>query len=308
MPTLFLFPDRQEMPITLGESILAATLRQGITHAHACGGRAKCSTCRVQVLEGLEYCSPRNAAEQALADRIRLPATVRLACQTTTTRSLRLCRPILDELDVDLTRRLLAHPDEQEGTEKHVAVLFSDIEDYTSFADQLPPFDVIHVLNRYFETMGRVVQAHHGYISDYVGDGLMAVFGLEHPATAVTDAIAAGYAMMKQVGPLNAYLRQMYDCEFHVRIGLHYGPAVVGHIGGPGLRKLATIGDTVNVASRIESANKKFGTYFLVSQAVVDAAGPDLLIRQSFLSPLKGKKGLHRLHEAAPMDDAYPLA
>jgi adenylate cyclase len=254
----------------------------------------------VLVLEGLEFCSPRTACERELAERIHLPEAVRLACQTTTTQNLRLRRPVLDTLDLKLTRYELEHPGQQLGAEKMVAVLFSDIEDYTTFADELPPYDVIHVLNRYFEVMGEVVHAHHGHISDYVGDGLMVVFGLEHPATAVADALAAGKAMLARLPPLNAYLQHMYCREFHIRIGLHYGPVVVGDIGGPGFRKLATIGDTVNVAARIESANKAFGTYFLVSQAVVDEAGGALAVRQSFLSPLKGKKGEHRLYEVTP--------
>ena len=224
---------------------------------------------------------------------------MRLACQTTTTGPLRLRRPVLDTLDVELIQHTLQHPDQQEGTQQQVAVLFSDIKDYTAFADEVPPYDVIHVLNRYFETMGEVVRVHHGHISDYIGDGLMVVFGLKRPETAVTDALAAGHAMLRHVAPLNVYLQQMYGRTFRVRIGLHYGPAVVGHIGGRDFRKLATIGDTVNVAARIESANKEFGTYFLVSQAVVDAAGPDLAVRQGFLAALKGKQGTHRLYEVA---------
>jgi adenylate cyclase len=111
---------------------------------------------------------------------------------------------------------------------------------------------------------------------------------------------------MQRVALLNAYLQQMYCREFHVRIGLHYGPAVVGHIGGHGFRKLATIGDTVNVAARIESANKGLGTYFLVSEAVVEATGGTLEVRQGFLMPLKGKKGLHRLFEVAVESLALP--
>jgi adenylate cyclase len=300
MNYLTLLPDNREVTIYPEETILAATLRQGIPHVHACGGHGKCSTCRVQVLEGLEHCSLPNACERALAARTHLPPAVRLACQTTTTHSLRLRRPILDALDIELTRHGLDHPDQQMGTEKQVAVLFSDIEAYTSFADELPAYDVIHVLNRYFEVMGEVVHAHHGYISDYIGDGLMVVFGLTRPESGVTDALAAGHAMMKAVTELNDYLLQMYCREFHVRIGLHYGPVIVGHIGPRGFRKLAAIGDTVNVAARIESANKQFGTYFLVSEAVVEAAGSALAVRQGFVTALKGKKGLHKLFEVSP--------
>jgi adenylate cyclase len=297
MATLIALPDNQEFLVEPGETLLAATLRHGIPHVHSCGGHARCSTCRVLVLDGLEQLPPRNAQEQELADRIHLPDGIRLACQTTATADVRIRRPVLDALDVQLAHQELTQPDLRLGEEKRLAILFSDIEDYTSFAERLPPYDVIHVLNRYFEVMGNVVRAHHGQISDYIGDGLMVVFGLDQPATAVADALAAGRAMQQAVEQLNPYLEQMYGRRFRTRIGLHYGDVVVGHIGGPGFRKLATIGDPVNVAARIETANKEFGTYFLVSQAVVDAAGSALTVRQGFLTPLKGKAGLHRLYE-----------
>jgi adenylate cyclase len=300
MPHLFALPDDRLLPIALGETILAATLRQGIPHSHACGGRSVCSTCRVQILAGLAHCSSRNAAEQALADRLHLPPSVRLACQTTVVGDdVRLSRPILDTLDIELAAQELQHSDQQLGQLQQVAVLFSDIQNYTMLADELPPYDVIHLLNRYFGVMSKIVVAHNGHISDFIGDGLMVVFGLSHSATAVADALAAGRAMLGGVEQLNPYMEQMYGCSFHVRIGLHYGEAVVGHIGGYGFRKLATIGDTVNMAARIESANKEYGTSFLVSEAVVEAAGPSLVVRQGFLTPLKGKKGLHRLYEVA---------
>ena len=301
MPYLYALPDHRTLGIEPQETILAATLRQGLAHVHACGGRAECSTCRVQVLEGLEYCTPRNACEEVLASRLGLPPAVRLACQTKVAGGdVRFSRPVLDALDVTLTRRELDHPGQRLGTQLEVAVLFSDIESYTTFADHLPPYDLIHVLNRYFEVMSEVVTAHHGHISDIIGDGLMAVFGVSHPATAVDDAVAAGHAMLRAVERLNPYLAQMYDCAFHVRLGLHYGKAVVGHIGSGSFRKLATIGDTVNVASRLEGLNKQYGTTFLVSEAVVDAAGPALSLRQGFVTPLKGKKGLHRVFEVVP--------
>lgn len=301
MPHLYALPDHRTLAIAPEETILAATLRQGIPHVHACGGRAECSTCRVQVLEGLEFCSPRSPGEQVLAARLALPPAVRLACQTTVAGgTVRFSRPVLDALDITLTQRALEQPGQRLGTQQQVAVLFSDIQDYTSFADQLPPYDIIHVLNRYFEVMSQVVTDHHGHISDFIGDGLMVVFGLSRPASAVDDAVAAGHAMLRAVERLNPYLEQMYSCSFRVRLGLHYGPAVVGHIGAGDFRKLATIGDTVNVASRLEELNKQYDTTFLVSEAVTKSAGPGLSLRQGFITPLKGKKGLHRVFEVTP--------
>ncbi|UOR06969.1 adenylate/guanylate cyclase domain-containing protein [Hymenobacter aerilatus] len=298
MPTLLALPDNRQFETLPGETILAADLRQGIAHVHACGGNARCSTCRVVVLAGLEHLAPRNEREQVLAAHIHLPDTVRLACQTTLTGgSVEFRRPVIDELDVQLTRQEFTRADQRLGEEKRLAVLFSDIEDYTVFAEALPAYDVVHVLNRYFQLMSEVVRAHRGRIIDYIGDGLMVVFGLEDEATAAADALAAARGMLQAVEQLNPYLRKMYCRSFRVRIGVHYGEVVVGDLGGAELRKLAVIGDTVNVAARIEAANKDCGTVLLVSQAVVDELGDDLRVRQAFLTPLKGKKGMHHLYE-----------
>ncbi|MCB2411028.1 adenylate/guanylate cyclase domain-containing protein [Hymenobacter lucidus] len=298
MPSVLALPDNQQFTTLPDETILAADLRHGIPHVHACGGNARCSTCRVVVLEGLEHLTPRNEKETALATRLNLPESVRLACQTTVTEgTVRFRRPVIDELDVQLTWQELEQAGQQLGEEKRLAILFSDIENYTGFTEAMPAYDVIHVLNRYFELMGEVVRAHRGYISDFIGDGLMVVFGLENEATAATDAVAAAQAMLQAMERMNPYLRNMYGCSFRIRIGVHYGDVVVGHLGGAGLRKLATIGDAVNVAARIEAANKECGTNLLVSQAVVDEIGDTLAVRQGFLTPLKGKTGLHRLYE-----------
>jgi len=301
MPVLLVLPDHQTVPIAEGQPMLQATLQHGIPHVHACGGQAKCSTCRVVVLQGLEYCSPRNPAEQGLAAKLRLPAEVRLACQTTVRGGdVELRRPVVDALDLELTRQEVEAPGQRLGEEKQLAILFTDIEDYTPFAEALPPYDIIHVLNRYFRLMGDAISQHHGYIVDYVGDGLLVLFGLERPAAAVPDALAAMQAMFQAVDRLNPYLRQMYGRGFRIRAGLHYGAVVVGHIGQGASRKLAAIGDNVNMASRIESTNKELGTQFLVSEAVIEAAGPGLVPHRSCARTLKGKSGEYQLYEVRP--------
>ncbi|GAB3572104.1 adenylate/guanylate cyclase domain-containing protein [Hymenobacter daeguensis] len=300
MPVLHVLPDHQTVPIADGQTMLQATLAHGIPHVHACGGQAKCSTCRVVVTDGLAHCNPRNAAEQALAHKLSLSDNIRLACQTTVCGDVSLRRPVVDALDLELTRQAIEAPGQRLGEEKELAILFTDIENYTPFAEALPPYDIIHVLNRYFRLMSDVISQHHGYIVDYVGDGLLVLFGLEQPARAVPDALAAVQAMFQAVGRLNPYLEQMYGRGFRVRAGLHYGPVVVGHIGQGASRKLAAIGDNVNLASRIESANKELGTQFLVSEAVVQAAGPGLLTHRNCQRSLKGKTGRYQLYEVLP--------
>jgi adenylate cyclase len=183
------------------------------------------------------------------------------------------------------------------GEEKKIAILFSDIEGYTPFAEALPPYDVIHVLNRYYQLMGEIVERHHGHISDYAGDGMLTLYGLSSPDTAVRDALQAGQEMLHALNRLNPYLKHMYDRTFNIRLGLHYGEVIVGDIGVEKARKLAAVGDAVNMASRIESTNKQFGTHFLVSETVVEAAGSGLVTSRHCYTTLKGKKGEYQLFE-----------
>src|SRR2546422_11073782 len=103
MPTVFYILENQTVEAEPAETILQASLRSGIPHAHACGGNARCSTCRVLVLEGLEHCDPPNEKERVLADRLHFTAEIRLACQTTISKEVTLRRLVLDEEDLQLT-------------------------------------------------------------------------------------------------------------------------------------------------------------------------------------------------------------
>ena len=95
MPTIYSLPDDCRVEATDGETILTASLRADIPHAHACGGKARCSTCRVLVLDGIEMCGPRTSPEQELAEQLHFSDNVRLACQTTVHGDLSIRRPVV---------------------------------------------------------------------------------------------------------------------------------------------------------------------------------------------------------------------
>lgn len=293
-------PDDLSLDLAEGETILSGSLRVGIAHAHACGGKARCSTCRVVVEDGLEACTEPNERERQLVERIRLGREVRLACQTTVRGDVRVRRPVLDEVDlavIDGVRRGRAA--EQVGEEKHVAILFADINGYTPFVEKLPAYDVTHVLNRYFYLVGDRIHRNGGFISDYVGDGILALFGMEGEPEPARGAVQAALEMFAAVEEMNPWLEQMYGRRFDIRVGVHVGTVVVGTIGLPPLVKVAAIGDPVNVASRIESTNKELGTRFLASAAVVEEVGEELELGPSCDVTLKGHTGVHRIHEVA---------
>jgi len=301
MALIHYLPDEIEIEANEGETILLAALRAGIAHAHLCGGSARCSTCRVIIIEGLENCGPRNAEEQSIAEMLRFDPRVRLACQTVVTGNVKLRRMVTDVLeDVDLTSLFIKGVEPCSiGVEKYILILFSDIRGFTPFAESLLPYDVIHVLNLYFQKVGEVIGRHGGGINNYMGDGFMALFEADDPAEGALRAIRAGLDLLDAVQKLGPYLESLYQKSFQIRIGLHFGQVVAGKLGSPGNKKMTVIGDTVNFASRIEAANKQAGTQFLISEDTYGLVKAQVRIGRCVRLPLPGKSGKYNLYEVA---------
>jgi adenylate cyclase len=299
MPTIRILPDDVLVEAEAGETLLDAALRAGVAHAYACGGKAHCSTCRVEVTTGIEDCGPRTSAEQVLAERLEFEPTLRLACQTVPLGDLTIRRLVLDDDDIELLdQRRRGVAGTAVGEERELAILFTDIRGFTSFSETLPPHDVVHVLNRYFHAMGPSVARFGGQIDNYMGDGLMALFGLQDgEENLALRAVQAGLGMLDAMDALKPYLQTAYGRSFDMGIGIHYGEVVVGSVGAVGRERVTAIGDAVNLASRIESANKIEKTRLLVSEAVRDQIGPLLRIGRSLSVPIAGKSGEYRLCE-----------
>ncbi len=299
MPTITYVPDNKSVESEEGESILQTSLRLGIPHTHVCGGHARCSTCRVIILKGLEHFCERNSREQALASRLNFTPQIRLACQTSISGNVTVRRLVLDAEDVELTSQL--NPDKtpiSAGEEKKITILFADIREFTAFSEALLPYDVIHVLNRYFNQMGRVIKRHGGYIDNYMGDGLMALFGVDDPRDSTLRAVEAGLEMLEAVEQMRTYLENIYGMSFKIGVGVHYGEVVLGSIGAKDARRMTAIGDAVNLASRIEQANKELGTRLLVSENAYNEIHQRACVGGEFVdTPLKGKSGRYKLYE-----------
>ena len=297
-------PDGREIEIEEGETILQAAVRAGIALAHICGGIGRCSTCRVIILQGLENCAPRNPKEQAIAEQLHFDPAIRLACQTTVTGRVTLRRLVLDDEDVELSSLFIRGVSPGlTGVEKHVLILFADIAGFTSFAESLLPYDVIHVLNRYFHRVGEVIIRHGGHIDTYMGDGFMALFEAGDPVDGALRAIQTGLEMIEAVQKLGPYLKELYRESFEIRIGLHYGQVVAGTLGAPGNKKMTIIGDAVNLASRIEAANKRLGTQFLISADVYALVKERVRLGQRTRLTLPGKSGQYTLYEIIGLAD-----
>ena len=309
MPTIRFEPDSSEVMVTGPETILQASLRAGIPHAHACGGNAHCSTCRVAIVEGLDRCAPRSPRESALTDRLRFPPEVRLACQTEVTGDLVVRRLIFDQDDIEVAWSMASGASPAAaGEEMELAILFADIRGFTAVAEQLPPYDVVYLLNRYFLRVDRIVSGLGGMVDAYMGDGLMALFGLDGAAEASLAAVRAGLSMLADVERLRPHFERLYGFDFQIGVGIDHGSVVVGSIGAAGRRRVTAIGDPVNFASRIESANKDYGTRLLVSQSVLDGIASEVVGgRRIDAVSIRGKRGLHALHEVTALRP-HPLS
>lgn len=299
MPCITYLPDNQCVESEGGETILQTSVRLGIPHTHVCGGNARCSTCRVMILDGLENCSPRNSREQEIAHLLHFSQQIRLACQTAITGNVTLRRLVLDVEDIELTSQLTQDKTPiAAGEEKKIAILFADIRQFTTFSESLPPYDVIHVLNRYFYRMGKVINQHGGYIDNYMGDGLMALFGVDHAQDAALRAVRAGLGMLEAVEQLKSYLENIYAMSFRIGVGVHYGEVVLGSIGAKDERRMTAVGDAVNFASRVEEANKEYGTQLLISEHAYDEVRPHARVGRRFVDAvLRGKSGRYTLYE-----------
>lgn len=304
MPHIHYLPDDRSIEVDDDDIILAASLRAGIPHTHICGGSARCSTCRVLIVEGLEFCSPRISPEAELAQKLRLEPEIRLACQTHITggkvilRRLAIDSEDLESFNDQMAGKSISPPI---GHEKKIAILFADIRGFTPFAESLLPYDVIYVLNRYFQKMGFVINRNGGMINNYMGDGFMALFGLENPDKAAEQAVRAGVEMLEEVDKLNPYFESLYHHSLRIGIGIHCGWVVVGNLGASESQTVTAIGDAVNLASRIEAANKKVGTSLLISEETYQEVKELAIVDRCVSVEISGKSGEYPLYEVVGM-------
>ena len=304
MATITCVPDGKVIHVEPSETILEADLRAAVPHAHACGGRAKCTTCRIVILQGLENCPPRNELEQAVASRLGFTSEVRLACQTKPQGDVTFRRLVLDETDREVASQLLKKCIGPVGESKQIAVLFSDIRGFTTLAQTLSPYDVMSALNRHFHELGEIIESNGGYIDNFIGDALMALFGVDGDKHAPFRSVKAAVEMLQANDRMGPYMEATYGHPFPIGIGLHYGEAVIGTLGSASKERLTAIGDTVNVASRIEAANKEAGTRLLISSELYELVKDDVIMEDFIRVKLRGTQERVSLFEISTIQPA----
>jgi adenylate cyclase len=268
------YPGGRTVTAPVGLTVLEASRLGGIPHASVCGGRGRCSTCRVRVEGGGETLPPARPEEQKVLERVGAPPGVRLACQLRPTHDLAVA-PLLPAAAGPA--QAAPRGDGRGGREQEIAVLFADLRGFTGMAEKKLPYDVVFVLNRYCEVIGGAIVAAGGVPNQFSGDGVMALFGVDRgPEEGCRRALAAAHAMVAGIATLNAELAIELPTPLRLGIGIHTGPAIVGRMGYGESAQLTAIGDTVNVAARLEQLTKDYACALVMSEDVGLRAGIDV--------------------------------
>jgi len=259
-----------------GFSLLDMAQREGIPLFHECGGRARCSTCRVRIVSGAANVQPRTPVEARLASRLGWGDEIRLGCQTRVSGDVAVQRLILDSDDFSL----LWFESRQPGAaqETAVAVLSCSLQGFGDFVRKAPPYDVIHLLNRFFLQVGEPVLANGGTIEKYLGEGLVALFGLAggDAREKCLGAVRAALRMRARMAELESYARKHFGIGLRLGIGLHFGRAVVGPVGHPSRMQITALGDVTTIAGRMVAAGRDSGAQILATEAVINVIEEDV--------------------------------
>ncbi len=301
------YPDGRMAAVNLGFSVLEASRAAGIPHVSVCGGRGRCSTCRVRVIQGLEGQPAPEAAELATLSRIGAPDNVRLACQFRPTHNVTVV-PILDTDSLGIKTQLARQ--NGGGRERRVAVLFCDLRDFTRIAEHKLPYDTVFLLNRYFEMIGEAVEGSGGVIDKFIGDGALAIFGLKTTLPeACRQALAAAVRLSAGIRTLNQTFEGELEQPLRLAIGLHAGPAIVGEMGYGQATSLTAVGDTINTASRLEGLAKEHDAELAVSVELVERAGFSIEGYRRMDISLRGRQATLEtwiVEDAARLSDVMP--
>jgi len=264
------YPDAVTVQAPKGMSVLEVSRMTRRAHMSVCGGRARCTTCRVQIASAAGELPQPNVLEAAALGRIGAPTDVRLACQL---------RP-----EVDLAVQPLLHPSivaaayteagQEFGEERELTILFVDIRGSTSLAEARLPYDVVFLLNSLFAALAEAVEKCGGYYSNFTGDGLMALFGLDgRQADSAKAAMRCALGMLHSLDGLNERLTGELEAPLQIGIGVHTGQAIVGRMGPPKTPIISAVGDSVNTAARLERTAKELGVPLVVSADTLQTAG-----------------------------------
>ncbi len=287
------YPEGRSVSVPRGSSVLEASRIGQVPHVSLCGGRGRCSTCRVRVVAGAEGLAPPSSQERSTLSRSGATAGVRLACQLRPTHDIAVM-PVFAVSRAGTGGAAVAR-NGSASHERELAVLFCDLRDFTRRAEHWLPFDTVFMLNRYFEMVGDAVESSGGYLDKFIGDGALALFGLgTTPEAACRAALAAAAGIARGLHAMNAEFTTELGEPLRIAMGLHVGMAVVGDMGYGHAIGLTAVGDGINVASRLEGEAKDRDVEAVVST--------DVLVRAGHPAPRTGATAIAVRGRVAPVD------
>lgn len=266
------FAGGPAVTVPKGSTLLEISRMNRIPHASVCGGRARCSTCRVRIDEGADTLPPPVFPETVTLAAIDAPANVRLACQIRPEHPITVTR-LLRPLSTGPQATTLVESDAS-GSERHLAVLYVNMRDYHALARRKLPYDVVFLLNQYFTAIGAAVRSQGGTVDKVLGDGLVAVFGQRvGPDTACRQALRAVRAIDLALDHVNALLAPDLGRAIEVSAGLETGLVIMGRMGFGDAVDLTVVGPPVRSAIALEKQARQHGTQLAVSTEVARLAG-----------------------------------
>jgi adenylate cyclase len=266
------YGNGRTIKVAKGLSVLEASLRYNVPHASVCGGRARCSTCRIRVIGDSSTLPAPSQREAFVLARVgAADPSVRLACQL---------RPATDLSFFQLFTPSMAsatsnpaHP-QRIGQERYLVSLFVDMRGSTQLAEKRLPFDTVFIVNRFLGAVSQAVIDCGGQPNQFIGDGMLALFGLAaSPQAACRQAVQAAARIAANVEELNKFLEHDLREPIRFGIGIHGGEVIVGDIGYRNHMVFTALGDAVNVAARLQDMTKGLACEAILSDEVRLAAG-----------------------------------
>ncbi|HXZ22458.1 MAG TPA: adenylate/guanylate cyclase domain-containing protein [Pseudolabrys sp.] len=268
------YPDRQ-IRVPRGLSVLEASLRFSVPHASVCGGRARCSTCRIRVISDRSVLPQPSQREKFVLTRVgagRDPA-IRLACQLRPQTDIAVIPLLPPNIGAEFMRNRQRI---NLGRERYIVSLFVDMRGSTKLAENRLPFDVVFLINRFLAAASQAVTDAGGQPNQFLGDGMLALFGLNvDRKTACRQAMRAAALVATNIEHMNHQFASDLGKPIEFGIGIHGGDVIIGDIGFRARTVFTALGDPVNVAARLQDMTKVLNCQVIISDEVYNTAGID---------------------------------
>jgi adenylate cyclase len=272
-----------------GLSVLEASLRNNVPHASVCGGRARCSTCRIRVIGDCSSLPKPSEREAFVLNRVGAGAdpAIRLACQLRPNTDLSFLQIFMPQITAASLRKTGSV---RIGQERYLVSMFVDMRGSTALAEKRLPFDTVFIVNRFLSAVSQAVIECGGQPNQFVGDGELALFGLNtNPQTACRQALQSAALIATNIDELNRFLSHDLREPIRFGIGIHGGEVIIGDIGYRDHQVFTALGDAVNVAARLQDMTKDLECEVILSEEVYKTAGLPVSLMPAQELPIRGR-------------------